>query len=93
MAPWPSSSCGGTPVVWAWGDQTSPYNSPISICSEHSGGKDQPAASNPAPEAELEQHSQILSLVDWHGSRALIRRHEAGVSLVLSAIFPIGNTY
>jgi len=55
-------------------------------------GKDQPAASTPAPAAELEQHSQLLSPVGSWGSRALITGDEAGVSVAPSAILPMGNT-
>lgn len=36
----------------------------------HSGSKDQPVASTPAPAEELEQHRELLSLVDLHGSGA-----------------------
>lgn len=92
---WPWGSSGGRPVVWARGDQTPLYNPPTPSAQSrsHSGGKDQPAASTPAPAAELEQHSQLLSPVDSRSSRALIRGDEAGMSLVLSAILPIGNTY
>ena len=67
--------------------------SPSAQSRSHSGGKDHSAASTPAPAVEPEQHSQLLSPVDLRGSRALIRGDEAGVSLVLSATLPIGNTY
>lgn len=93
--PWPSGSAGGHQWCGPSGTRhllTIPP-SPSAQSRSHSGGKDQPAASTPAPATELEQHCQLLSPVDLSGSRSLIRGDEDGVSLVLPAILPIRNTY